>query len=308
MDTTAPSSSATGAVRANNRACAACKYQRKRCKPDCVLAPYFPADIPQRFVNVHNLFGVSNILRLIRGRNGNERNIMMGHLIYQADRRAADPVGGCYREILHLQILNDEATVRLAELTKIRDSQRAPAAAGTQPIFDSQNALPGPAFDGENVLPGPVFDDIPPHNQQLLPQEGRAEDHNHEARPWDLIEAFLMDNGDEEDQTPMNFSGVQEHQQPLPQEGRADDHNDLLGGGGNGCVVDLLPSTSTYPSVPCDLIEAILMDDGDEEDQTPMNFSGVQERQQPTPLSTAARGGEWQDQASTSCEWAPAKM
>ena len=291
---------------------------------------------------------------------------MMSHLIYQAERRAADPVGGCYREILHLQILNDEATVRLAELTKIRNSLRALAAAGTQPIFDGQNALRGPAFDGENVLPCPVFhggnaspgtifNNVPPQNQQLLPQEGRAEDHNdllggggngcvvdplpstspYPHVSWDLIEAFLMDDGDEEDQTPMNFSGVQEHQQPtplsadaggkvspspvfddvpplnqqlLPQEGRAEDHNDLLGGGGNGSVVDPLPSTSPYPDIPWDLIEAFLMDDGDEEDQTPMNFSGIQEHQQPMPLSEAARGGEQQDQASTSCEWASAKM
>ena len=215
--------------------------------------------------------------------------------------------------------------MRLAELTKIRDSLRALAAAGTQPIFDGQNALPAPAFDVENVLPGPVFyganaspgpvfDDVSPKNQQLLlPQEGRADDHSEllggggngcvvdplpstgpsPEVPWDLIEAFLMDDGDEEDQTPMNFSGVQEHQQPtplstaaggkaspgpifddvpplnqqlIPKEGPAEDHNDLLGGGGNGSVVDPLPSTSPYPDVPWDLIEAILMDDEDEED------------------------------------------
>ena len=74
--------------------------------------------------------------------------------------------------------------MRLAELTKIRDSLRALAAAGTQPIFDGQNALRGPAFDGENVLSGPVFgggnaspgaifNNVPPQNKQLLPQEGR---------------------------------------------------------------------------------------------------------------------------------------
>ena len=120
MDT-APSSSATDAVRVNNRACAACKYQRKKCNPDCVLAPYFPADNPQRFVNFHNLFGVSSILQL--------------------------------------QILNAKTTVRLAELTKIRDSLRPPAAAGTQLVSDVQSALPGPAFDVENMLPCPVFDD-----------------------------------------------------------------------------------------------------------------------------------------------------
>ena len=75
----------------------------------------------------------------------------------------------------------------------------------------------------------------------------------------------------------MNFSGVSEHhqarplsvpasdkaspdtilddvplqnQQMLPQEGRGKDYNDLLEGGGNGGVVDLLPSTSPYRDVP----------------------------------------------------------
>ena len=115
-----------------------------------------------------------------------------------------------------------------------------------------------------------------------------------------------MDDGDEEDQTPINFSSIQEHQQPTPlsaatggkaspglvfddvppqnhqlllQEEPTKDHNDLLGGGGNDNVVDPLPSTSPYPNVHWDLIEAILMDNGDEEDQTPMNFSGIQEHQ-----------------------------
>ena len=86
-----------------------------------------------------------------------------------------------------------------------------------------------------------------------------------------------MDDGDEEDQTPINFCGILEHQQPtplsaaasdkaspdtslddvplenqqmLPQEGRGKDYNELLAGGGNGCVVDLLLSTSPYPHVP----------------------------------------------------------
>ena len=86
-----------------------------------------------------------------------------------------------------------------------------------------------------------------------------------------------MDDGDEEDQTPINFCGISEHQQPmplsaaasdkaspdtifddvplqnqqmLPQEGRGKDYNDLNEGGGNGCVFDPLPSTSPYPDVP----------------------------------------------------------
>ena len=126
---------------------------------------------------------------------------------------------------------------------------------------------------------------------------------------------MLRDDGDEEDQTSMIFCGISEHQQPtplsaaagdkaspdtilddgplqnqqmLPQEGRGKDYSYLLEGGGNGCVFDPLPSASPYPDVPWVLIEAFLMDDGDEEDQTPMNFSGILEHQQPMPLRAAA--------------------
>ena len=78
--------------------------------------------------------------------------------------------------------------------------------------------------------------------------------------------------------------------QLLPQEGPLEDHNDLLGSEGNGSVVDPLLSTGPYPDVPWDLIEAILMDDGDEEDQTPMNFSGILENQQPMSFSVVTSG------------------
>nr|CAD1818355.1 unnamed protein product [Ananas comosus var. bracteatus] len=47
-------------------ACAACKHQRRKCTADCPLALYFPADQPKQFQNAHRLFGVSNILRILK--------------------------------------------------------------------------------------------------------------------------------------------------------------------------------------------------------------------------------------------------
>ncbi|CAN4079327.1 unnamed protein product [Withania somnifera] len=45
--------------------CAACKYQRRKCTPQCVLASYFPANQPKKFQNVHRLFGVRNVVKIL---------------------------------------------------------------------------------------------------------------------------------------------------------------------------------------------------------------------------------------------------
>ncbi|KVH92725.1 lateral organ boundaries domain-containing protein [Cynara cardunculus var. scolymus] len=45
----------------NSTRCAVCKYFRRRCPSDCVFAPYFPPDNPQRFTCLHRIYGASNI-------------------------------------------------------------------------------------------------------------------------------------------------------------------------------------------------------------------------------------------------------
>ncbi|XP_024980657.1 LOB domain-containing protein 22-like [Cynara cardunculus var. scolymus] len=85
------------------QACAACRYQRRKCAPDCILAPYFPHDRQRQFQNAHKLFGVSNITKIIRHLDQPQKDEAMRTIIYQADVRAQDPVGGCYRIIRELQ-------------------------------------------------------------------------------------------------------------------------------------------------------------------------------------------------------------
>ena len=46
--------------------CAACKLLRRRCAEDCVFAPYFPADEPQKFASVHKVFGASNVNKMLQ--------------------------------------------------------------------------------------------------------------------------------------------------------------------------------------------------------------------------------------------------
>lgn len=84
-------------------ACAACKYQRKKCKKNCLLAPYFPQDRTNQFLNAHKLFGVSNITKMLKGIEESQRDIAMENLIYHANARALDPVGGVYRTICDLK-------------------------------------------------------------------------------------------------------------------------------------------------------------------------------------------------------------
>ncbi|XP_049373798.1 LOB domain-containing protein 6-like [Solanum verrucosum] len=88
-----------------SQACAACKYQRRRCAPDCLLAPYFPVERNKEFLNAHKLFGVSNLLKLLRNVEPFQRDNAMKALIFEANIRAGDPVGGCYRIIMNLQRL-----------------------------------------------------------------------------------------------------------------------------------------------------------------------------------------------------------
>nr|CAD1825542.1 unnamed protein product [Ananas comosus var. bracteatus] len=50
----------------NQRRCAACKHQRRRCSRDCLLSPYFPASLPHKFACVHKIFGASNVARMLQ--------------------------------------------------------------------------------------------------------------------------------------------------------------------------------------------------------------------------------------------------
>ncbi|KAL9326451.1 hypothetical protein ACSQ67_007096 [Phaseolus vulgaris] len=85
------------------QACAACKHQRRKCTSECLLAPYFPADQPKIFLNVHKLFGVSNIVKILKILEPNQKKIAMDSIIIQANYRDKYPVHGCWEEICRLQ-------------------------------------------------------------------------------------------------------------------------------------------------------------------------------------------------------------
>lgn len=102
-------------------ACAACKYQRRKCTSDCPLAPYFPPDQPKQFQNAHRLFGVSNILKILKQVNPNQKLVAMQSIVAEANIRDKYPVHGCLGiiyglrfQIQHTQQELDAVTANLA--------------------------------------------------------------------------------------------------------------------------------------------------------------------------------------------------
>jgi hypothetical protein len=132
-----------------NQACAACKYQRRKCNPDCPLAPYFPADQQIRFLRAHRLFGVSNILKTLRRLKPEDCDTAMQTLIYQAEMRAMDPAGGCCRLIAELEHSYNLECAELAALQHHLDlCRQATPCVGALPAGGG-GAMDGPCADLE---------------------------------------------------------------------------------------------------------------------------------------------------------------
>lgn len=83
--------------------CAACKFLRRKCMPGCIFAPYFPPEEPQKFANVHKIFGASNVTKLLNDLLPHQREDAVNSLAYEAEARVRDPVYGCVGAISFLQ-------------------------------------------------------------------------------------------------------------------------------------------------------------------------------------------------------------
>ncbi|XWS32739.1 hypothetical protein CRYUN_Cryun22dG0015400 [Craigia yunnanensis] len=87
----------------SNSPCAACKCLRRKCMPDCIYAPYFPPEEPQKFASVHKIFGASNVGKLLNEIPTHQREDAVNSLAYEAEARMKDPVYGCVGAISVLQ-------------------------------------------------------------------------------------------------------------------------------------------------------------------------------------------------------------
>nr|WKV35390.1 lateral organ boundaries domain protein 53 [Ipomoea batatas] len=99
---TAETHTASASAAGGGGACAVCKHQRRKCPPDCPLAPHFPAYKQRDFLNVHKLFGVRNLTRALAAIDQRKTHDFMVSVIYEVNARAADPVGGCLGLIQNL--------------------------------------------------------------------------------------------------------------------------------------------------------------------------------------------------------------
>lgn len=95
--------------------CAACKLLRRRCAQDCVFAPYFPADEPQKFASVHKVFGASNVNKMLQELPEHQRGDAVSSMVYEANARVRDPVYGCVGAISSLQQQIDSLQAQLAQ-------------------------------------------------------------------------------------------------------------------------------------------------------------------------------------------------
>ncbi|XP_040988570.1 LOB domain-containing protein 27 [Juglans microcarpa x Juglans regia] len=121
-----------------SHACAACKYQRRRCSAECPLAPYFPAEQPKLFQNAHKLFGVRNMLKILEHLEPSQKNEAMWSIICQANIRDKSPVYGCWgitRQLQYQVLLAEEELQAVnAQLEMYRQQHQQQQQISSMPI------------------------------------------------------------------------------------------------------------------------------------------------------------------------------
>lgn len=143
----------------SNSPCAACKFQRRKCTPECIFAPYFPPEDPQKFVNVHKVFGGSNVSKILSDINPAQREDAAKSLAYEAQARLQNPVYGCVSMITYLQQKLNQIHVDLDNAKKELASYVGPSAM----LPTSSSSYPPQAY-------GQMVYQLQPHLQQQQQQ------------------------------------------------------------------------------------------------------------------------------------------
>lgn len=118
--------------------CAACKLLRRRCSHECIFAPYFPAEEPQKFAGVHKVFGASNVSKMLQELAEEQRGDAVSSMVYEANARMRDPVYGCVGAISYLQQQIDGLRQQLAQTQaemlhlRVRQAASSPSNSSSQ--------------------------------------------------------------------------------------------------------------------------------------------------------------------------------
>ncbi|KAL3640269.1 hypothetical protein CASFOL_015237 [Castilleja foliolosa] len=170
-------------MQSSNAPCAACKYLRRKCTKDCVFAPYFPPGDPQKFINIHKVFGSSNVSKILNELNPKERNDAVNSLAYEAECRIKDPIYGCVGFVSYLQHNLRQVQQEIERAKKELATYIGPAT--MQPILNNPASVMqhqqhnfDPAFyqmapyQDQNQL---MIQEPPQQNQQLAPNAKEQE-------------------------------------------------------------------------------------------------------------------------------------
>ncbi|XP_068643177.1 LOB domain-containing protein 25-like [Aristolochia californica] len=134
----------------SNSPCAACKFLRRKCMPGCIFAPYFPPEEPQKFANVHKIFGASNVTKLLNELLPHQREDAVNSLAYEAEARMKDPVYGCVGAVSVLQRqvhrLQKELDAANADLIRYACNE-IPSALSPQPALPPMTPVRQRAFE-----------------------------------------------------------------------------------------------------------------------------------------------------------------
>lgn len=144
----------------SSHACAACKFQRRKCSSECLLAQFFPSENPKLFHNAHKLFGVRNIVKIIKPLNNFQRLEAMTSIIFESNVREEFPVHGCYGVIRRLEsqicLAEEELNSLQAKLAFFRQNQNdslSQLQLGMVNLGLPDNEIPKLPFETDQVYP-----------------------------------------------------------------------------------------------------------------------------------------------------------
>ncbi|KAF5738200.1 LOB domain-containing 36 -like protein [Tripterygium wilfordii] len=176
-----------------NSPCAACKFLRRKCTLECVFAPYFPSDDPQKFASVHKVFGASNVAKLLNELNAAQRKDAVESLAYEAEARLRDPVYGCVGLISVLQhklrqVQSDIFTAKKELATYIGPQAMLPMIQPTHGFMPQQHLgiNPSSSHNLMNVMNAPMMGipTVQTHSAPLVIREPRHQQQQQQQQQY----------------------------------------------------------------------------------------------------------------------------